>query len=488
MFSTISTTIAKVIISPLIGLMVLAGYPVGLPQASQENVGATNAIESPVALFETSLASSISSSATSMSLVSATTLDGSTLASSTYSFIIDEGTASQEFVIADCTGTVCTNMERGISAITGSTSVTALQFAHRRGASVKITDAPILIKLTRIANGIGTFPNIISYTSHPTFTATTNIVDKKYVDDTAFSGAGVIDATTAARGVVELATQAETSAGTANGSSGVLVIPNSTATSTYNSATAPLRVVVTKNDGLIDQNFLGLSAYTGSININSGTGNSNIASTSIISYAATTTAHNGNYTWTKPNNLRYIIIEATGGGGGGAGADSQASGGSGGGGGYVKKIIVASALGATESIVVGRGGPGGAAGNNAGTAGGNTTFGSFVTAGGGGAGSASGGSYAAGAGGTASGGDVNIPGGNGGTGGVFSPRTGRNGGGSVMGSGGNGAISGSTSSADATNGSGYGGGGGSGNGGTSSGSSSGGNGATGGIILTQIFY
>ena len=53
------------------------------------------------ALFETTLASAISSSATSFTLTSATDIDGTALASSTYAFIIDEGTSVEEFVLAD---------------------------------------------------------------------------------------------------------------------------------------------------------------------------------------------------------------------------------------------------------------------------------------------------------------------------------------------------------------------------------------------------
>lgn len=223
------------------------------------NLGASLAIPTPIALYEDNLASAITSSQTTMTLVRGTDGTGTSLASSTYGFIIDEGSSSQEFVLADCTGTACTNITRGVSLITGTTTVASLQKAHRRGASVKITDGPVILVLKRVINGEGTFPNIVSYTTHPTFTATTQIVDKKYVDDAAFSGAGVIDATTAARGVVELATQTETASSTATGGSGPLVINNSTATSTFNSATAALRVVVTQNSGKIDNNFIGTS-------------------------------------------------------------------------------------------------------------------------------------------------------------------------------------------------------------------------------------
>lgn len=154
----------------------------------QTPVGASLEIPTVVALFETTLVSKISSSATSLTLTSATDKNGNTLASSTYGFILDEGSANEEFVLCDCTGTACTNCTRGLSVTTGTTTVTALKHEHRRGASVKMTDAPLLLILTRIINGIGTFPNILSYTAHPTFSATTQIVDKSYVDNVGAGG------------------------------------------------------------------------------------------------------------------------------------------------------------------------------------------------------------------------------------------------------------------------------------------------------------
>lgn len=350
MFSSLTTAVAKVLVSPLIGLMMLAGYqPALVQQAPLENLGASNAIETPIALFETSLQNSISSAATTMTLVSATTRDGTTLASSTYAFIIDEGTASQEFVIADCTGVTCTNMQRGLSVVDGTTTVAALAKEHRRGASVKITDGPILVKLTRIANGIGTFPNALSYTSHPTFTADTHIVDKKYVDDTAFSGAGVIDATSAARGVVELATQIETASSSSAGTSGNLAIPASNATSTYNSATAALRVVVTQNDGKIDSNFLNLGSL--------GTTSIILSTTSVVGFPSVNISDIGKNrqiftssgTFTVPLGVELfrVRIQGPGRAGGNGGLNSNCAGG--GAGGYLDGIFD---LTATTSVGV----------------------------------------------------------------------------------------------------------------------------------------
>ena len=132
-----------------------------------ENLGATNALPTSVALFETSLATSITSTATTMTLTSATDKAGTALASSTYAFILDEGTASEEMVIGDCTGTDCRNLVRGVSVLTGTTTVSSLRFAHRRGASVKITDGPQLLILSNVINGIQSVPNTLFYANEP---------------------------------------------------------------------------------------------------------------------------------------------------------------------------------------------------------------------------------------------------------------------------------------------------------------------------------
>lgn len=150
-------------------------------------------LPTPVAQFQTSLASSISSSDTTMSLVSATDKEGVTLASSTYGFILDEGTGSDEFVLANCTGTACTGMTRGISVTSGTTSVASLKKAHRRGASVKITDAPLLLILTRIASGQDSFPNKLSYGSSPSLTNGNDIPNKTYVDTYGASSTSYVD-------------------------------------------------------------------------------------------------------------------------------------------------------------------------------------------------------------------------------------------------------------------------------------------------------
>lgn len=256
--------------------------------AVNQSLGASGTeIPTSVALFETSLASSITNSATSMTLVSATDKAGTTLASSTYAFIIDEGTASEEMVLADCTSTACTNMIRGLSPLTGTTTVSTLKFQHRRGASVKITDGPQLLILSRMANGNGSFPNIIKYGSNPTFTTgtagETQIITKKYADDLAIAGAPDMSATT--KGIGEKATGAQAAAGSADGSGDTtapLVLTSSIATSTCQT-TGNYVLVASSTTGKLGGNCLdGSYSYTFS-GTNTFSGTTTMATTSITS-------------------------------------------------------------------------------------------------------------------------------------------------------------------------------------------------------------
>jgi len=86
-------------------------------------------------------------------------------------------------------------------------------------------------------------------------------------------------------------------------------------------------------------------------------------------------------TWTKPANLKYVIVEVQGGGGSGGGAtatsSSQVKFGSGGSAGnYAKKKILATALGSTETVTVGSGGAASTTSND----GGESSFGTHCNA------------------------------------------------------------------------------------------------------------
>ena len=231
-------------------------------------------IPSLVALFETSLQSKITASATSMTLVSGTTKNGTTL-SGTYGFIIDEGSADEEFVLGTCADTACTSLTRGISVLDGKTSVYSLIQPHRRGASVKITNYPQLAILTRILNGDENMPNILFYQNDQVgtdFTATnTAIMSKAYMDSLAIAGSPT--STFAQIGMTWLGTRTEIAAGTASSTTGApLVIPSIMATSTP-SENVGKQVVISESDGKLNQLWLDLTeGYDSSANSTS-TGN-----------------------------------------------------------------------------------------------------------------------------------------------------------------------------------------------------------------------
>lgn len=105
-----------------------------------------------VAVYSDSLATRISDSATSFTLVRGTDKQSRNL-NGIYGFVMDEGTSVEEFFTARCIATACTVIGRGIDVQDGESEVTALKQEHRRGAVVKITNFPQLAVITRILNG-----------------------------------------------------------------------------------------------------------------------------------------------------------------------------------------------------------------------------------------------------------------------------------------------------------------------------------------------
>lgn len=179
-----------------------------------------------VALFESSLASKITSSATTMTLVSATDKQGNSLSGS-YAFIVDEGSSNEEFVRCTVAGTALSACTRGLSVTDGKTSVTALKFEHRRGASVKITDHPQVALLTQALNGQQGIPNTLYYSTALVPAVASNSLAqwdyiKAYADGLANTGAA--NATTIVQGLVELGTFAEIASGTTYGATGAALV------------------------------------------------------------------------------------------------------------------------------------------------------------------------------------------------------------------------------------------------------------------------
>lgn len=340
------------------------------------------------ARFETSLAAPIGTTDTSMTLVSGTNNDGTSLAGYVC-FTIDSNQPNVEDVCGTANGIFVTGLTRGLSGSTGTTTVASLKSSHRRGADVKISDTPFLVILSRIMNQIDGFANPIAYDSSVATTTLAgnrqNVASVGFVQDTAFNSAGVINATTAAKGVAQIATGAQAAASTNLGSSGAsLVLPSSIATSTFNTLTAGNKVIVSGTTGTIDQGFISLASTT----IIGSTRAFDIGKHEIV-----ITATSSPTTLIVPSGIITLHVRMVGAGGGVA-----PNGGSGAGaGGYEEADVNVSATSSIE-VDVGAEGQGG---NSTGqTAGGTTRFSSFMACTGGQPGSASGTGNFGGIGGT----------------------------------------------------------------------------------------
>lgn len=174
----------------LVGILtVFIGYFLFVP--GQLNVG-TELPDAP-ALFETSLAAPITSTASTMTLTSNSVRGGGSL-SGYNCFTIDEGSAQAEFVCGTASSTSVTGLVRGISPSDGTTADTDLQFSHRRGASVKITDFPIVQILRNQNNGDATFENVLRYAASVVPNGASDLADVGYVLSVVNGGAVNFDA------------------------------------------------------------------------------------------------------------------------------------------------------------------------------------------------------------------------------------------------------------------------------------------------------
>jgi hypothetical protein len=259
---------------------------------------------------------------------------------------------------------------------------------------------------------------------------------------------------------------------------GVITSTSTTATSTIPRLTSTDHAITGK---LYDAN--GSAGASGSVPVSTGSGFQWTATSSLgISGSAASAAsssikvYTATSTWSKPVNLKYVVVKLVGGGGGGAGTTGSSGSGGGGGGGYCEKTIPAASLGSTEAVGVGTGGAGHPTANGA--AGASSSFGSHCSATGGGGGQTSRG----GAGGIGSGGDLNI-GGQGGGGGGTTGVAGGIGGSSQLGGGGEGVKGTGVGGGEGRL---YGGGGAAGSS-DSSADGSGANGAAGVVIVYEYF-
>jgi hypothetical protein len=242
----------------------LSGLIIGLSFIGA--VGYASTIPVVPAGYTSSLAAQLGVSDTSMTLARGTDISGATL-SGYICFTVDEGTPSVEYVCGTTAGTAVTSLLRGIDPITGVTTITAMKKSHRLGASVKVTDYPVLGILARLLNGNDTLLNAIKYYAEPTWVYGTHQLvtwdkAKDYTDSVALAGAPNAD--TATKGIVQLATSLQAASSTATGSTGAaLVLPASMATDTPNTSTRAGKVIMSDLTGYIKQGWLNLSqAFT----------------------------------------------------------------------------------------------------------------------------------------------------------------------------------------------------------------------------------
>jgi len=212
-----------------------------------------------VAGYQDSLASKVASTDTSMTLVRGTDSQGRNL-SGYYGITLDEGTASQEFVVCTANGTALTGCTRGLDIITATTSVSTNQTSHSRGATVKITNYPFDGWLANIFAGKDMLPTPLLYTSHPCNVSSSayTICDKNYIDNQV--AAGGVPGSNSVAGIFLLATKLQSASSTDtalyNSVSYKLVLAASTATDTPNTNTRASVIPMTKLDGYLDQSWL----------------------------------------------------------------------------------------------------------------------------------------------------------------------------------------------------------------------------------------
>lgn len=268
-----------------------------------------NALESnfgasiqPAALATYNLAGSgVNSSASSITLQSLTlpqndyAIQDSDL-SDTFYITLEPGSRTRQ-EIASCT-TVTQNAggtatlsgcTRGLSPITPFTASTSLRFSHAGGSQVIFSDPPQLFNAYPAKANDESITGDWGYSIIPSSTdectETDEFCTKTYIDNSVNQGAAT--STEVNAGICELATQAETAAGTDLGITSPLCLQAKYASSTGEAATTS--IVVTEADGNINQEFLGLEddfTFSGETEITSLT----ISSTTINTYATASTS------------------------------------------------------------------------------------------------------------------------------------------------------------------------------------------------------
>ncbi len=407
---TILTSIAKVIAIPIVSILTLAGYDVSSSVPLQQKI---NTLDNKVQSIGTEvnqvklgaynptgggtyrLQSSIGSTDTTIKLssfkepVSNLPYTMSYLNTSVaYGTLDPQQPTRSEFISftgitqnADGTATL-TGVTRGLARSYPYTASSTLRQTHSGQSIFILSDSPQHFAEYAVKANDEHITGTWTFDNFPITASTT------YASETV-------------AGASELATGIEIASSTSvGGTTRRLTIPASLATSTYNSATAGLKVVVTQNSGKIDTNFLASNVVT-------TTGNNTFTGVNTFSTTTATSTMVGSMpaywigkniqvftssgTFVPPAGVNKVTVQVQG--GGGSGGTGFGNGGAGGGGGSGAYCLKNADISATTSISV--------------IVGGNSSFGpSFCSSTAGSNGS----SGAAGGGGTATGGDINING------------------------------------------------------------------------------
>lgn len=238
-------------------------------------VALADTVYQPSALFDTQLNVAMDNVSTStMTLQLGVDKSGNAL-NAFMCFTIDGGLSNVEYVCGSASGTVVSNLVRGIDFTDGVTTSTSRYQKHRIGADVKQTDYPYLSQIARLLGGTGTFPAILNYASNinsGSFTSPTQIITKSYADSLSFAGAPNGNLST--KGIYQEATRAQVALGNATGTTGAdLIVPNLYFNATPSATTT---VPVTNASGTLVSGFIAQDAsstynFLGSVTLASET-------------------------------------------------------------------------------------------------------------------------------------------------------------------------------------------------------------------------
>lgn len=294
------------------------------PQQTLAPLGAAPqfAAAKPTALY----GGGITSSATTIKLTGLVSPDGTAITTanliggvgSVFYITIEPATTKKETVSctavtqnSDSTATL-TGCTRGLGFVYPYTAVTALAVSHAGGSSVVLSNSPQL------------YNDIIAYVN------------------SSLAG-GVNNASLIAKGIGQLASGLQQASSTAIGGGSTdagLLLYTANSTSTFNSATAGLKTVVTQNNGKIDPNFISTSTLYGpaGAGLASTTGIGSFPAFFIgTNYQVITST--GTSTFSVPSGVTRLHVKLVGGGGGGGGSGCASAGCGGGGGGYAEGIV-----------------------------------------------------------------------------------------------------------------------------------------------------